>query len=213
MKLEIKQLENQLMNSNCFIIVDNGTKSCVIIDPASEKAEKEIEYIHQNSLRLDYIILTHTHADHCWGVNVLKQVFHEANLVYHDDEFQKREIMLFFRMWHEDENYSFDLNPADILLKDNQIIDWCGHNIRFVWTPGHSEGSLCIDIEGQLFTGDTIMPFPPYFNGRGSDKEEWKKSIIMIESLYGPDTMIYPGHGDMLTMGEWLANDDYTRCK
>lgn len=44
MTLEVKQLENQLMKSNCYIVVDWPSKTCVVIDPASEKSEREIFY-------------------------------------------------------------------------------------------------------------------------------------------------------------------------
>lgn len=211
--IEVIQLKNQLMESNCFIVVDRKSESCIVIDPATEIPEKEFCFIDENGLHLDYIIVSHTHADHCWGANALKGRYQEAKLVYHDDKYQKREIMLFFRMWHEDVNYSFDLIPADILIEDNRTINWHGHEIRFVLTPGHSLGSMCIDIEGMLFTGDTIMPFPPYFNGRGSNKEEWVSSVKKIENKYNPETKIYPGHGNEMTLGEWMENENFTRCK
>lgn len=213
MNLKVIRLVNQLMNSNCFIIVDNDSNSCIIIDPASEDSKREIKFIEEHSLKLDYIILTHAHADHCWGANALKGRYQEAKLVYHDDKYQKREILLFFRMWHEDVNYSFDLLPADILIEDNCIINWHDHEIRFVLTPGHSLGSMCIDLEGMLFTGDTIMPFPPYFNGRGSNKEEWASSVKKLGNIYSPETKMYPGHGDVMTLGEWMENENFTRCK
>lgn len=78
-------------------------------------------------------------------------------------------------------------------------------HIKFLLTPGHSYGSMCIDIDGLLFTGDTIMPFKPYFNGRDSNEEDWKKSISLVESQYTDATLVYPGHGDVLTLGEWKA--------
>lgn len=213
MNLEIIRLENQLMSSNCFIVVDNLSKSCIIIDPASEKSEREIKYIEEKSLHLDYIILTHAHADHCWGVNILKKKYPDMRLVFCDDKYQKREIMLFFRMWHEDEFYNYDLLPADIIIVNNTEWSWHGYIIKFVQTPGHSLGSMCIDIDGNLFTGDTMMPFPPYFNGRGSNKEEWAGSVKMIGAMYSPETKIYPGHGEEMILGEWIGNENYTRYK
>lgn len=213
MELEIIRLENQLMEANCFIVVDKLSKSCIIIDPASEKAEREVTFIKDNHLQLDYILITHTHADHCWGVNILKEKFPQMKLLYHEDKYMNREIMLFFRMWHEDVNYIYDLAPADILVHDGDILSWHGHVIKFILTPGHSMGSICIDLDGILFTGDTIMPYPPYFNGRGSDKNEWVASVKKIEKIYNPETMIYPGHGEVVSLGEWRANEEWIKTK
>ena len=100
--------------------------------------------------------------------------------------------------------------PADIIIKtDKDTLNWNGIDIHFIMTPGHSYGSMCIDIDGMLFTGDTIMPFPPYFNGRDSNEDDWKHSIAMIESKFPDDTMIYPGHGGILTLGEWKGVESH----
>ena len=213
MEIEVIQLENQLMKSNCFILADKSAGACVIIDPASEKAEREIDYIEKNILHLDYIILTHIHADHCWGVNTLRRQYPEVKVIAADDKYSKREIMLFFRMWHEDLNYTYKMEPAEIQINEDGKMDWVGHEIKFVLTPGHSLGSMCLDVDGMLFTGDTLMPFPPYFNGRGSNKSEWKGSVAKICNLYNPETKIYPGHGEVLTLGEWKENKKYSNCK
>lgn len=215
MDLKIIRLENQLMNSNCFILVDEKSKSCIIIDPASEKSEKEIQYIEGNSLILEYIMVTHAHADHCWGVNTLREHYPSSKIVYSHACYKhmKRSIFLFFKMWHEDENYNYLLMPADIEIEKDSEWCWHGHEIKFVLTPGHSFGSMCIDVDGKLFTGDTLMPYPPYFNGRGSNVSEWDISVKKITNMYDSETEIYPGHGEVLTIGEWKANKEYSEHK
>ena len=92
--MEIVQFENQLAKSNCFIIVDWNSRSCVIIDPASRDSEKEIAFIEEHALSLDYIILTHAHADHCWGVNSLRDAYPNLKLIYAEacNQKMKREI-------------------------------------------------------------------------------------------------------------------------
>lgn len=213
--MEIVQLENQLAKSNCFIIVDWDSKACIIIDPASRDSEKEIEFIERHSLTLDYIFMTHGHADHCWGVNSLRNAYSNVQLVCSEACHQKmkKEVNLFFRLYIDDPEYKYEVAPADMQIeKDNELLDWHGNEIHFVLTPGHSPDSLCIDIDGKLFTGDTIMPYPPYFNGRGSSKEEWTKSVQRIEEMYEPNTEIYPGHGDVITLGEW-TNSEYSKTK
>lgn len=211
--IEIIQLKNQLAGSNCFILENEVTKSCIIIDPASELAEREISYIKVNRLRLDYVILTHAHADHSWGVNKLKTQYPDMKLVYHEDKFAQRDIMLYFKLYHEDPNYIYELVPADIYLVDGQIIDWNGHQIKFIDTPGHSVGSVCFTIDGVLFTGDTIMPYPPFFNGRGCNKGVWAESVKMIMEKFDSKTKIYPGHGEVVTLEEWAANDEWSKTK
>ena len=213
--MEIIRLENQLAKSNCFIIVDWILKTCVIIDPASKDSEKEISFIEEHSLKLDYIILTHGHADHCWGVNALREAYPDLKLIFSEacNQKMKKEIKLYFLLYSEDPNYTYEVAPAEIQIKEREeTLDWHGHKIRFIQTPGHSPGSMCFEINNNLFTGDTIMPYPPYFNGRGSSKEEWEKSVKMIEEMYSPDTDIYPGHGKVIKLGEW-SKSEFSKTK
>lgn len=213
MKLEIIRLENQLMSSNTYIIVDDNSKSCIIIDPGDRKAERVRKYIIERSVEVDHIILTHTHPDHCMGTNTLKRIYPNVPVVYHDDKFKEREFKLFFRLLQDVDESSFNLVPSDIDLQDDTIINWHGHIIKLIMTPGHSAGSICIDIDNALFTGDTMIPFPPFFNGRGSDKEEWMNSINKIFKRYDGGTIIYPGHGEALTIDAWIANNAYSKYK
>lgn len=214
--MDIVKFDNQLAGSNCFMIIDDESKSCIIIDPASEMSEKEITYIGKNALTLDYIILTHGHADHCWGVNSLRKAYPRLKLIYAEacKLKMKREIRLFFQLYSPIPCYQYEMEPAEIQIKDSkEIIDWHHHQVEFLLTPGHSPGSMCINIDGSLFTGDTMMPFPPYFNGRGSSKEDWERSVKSIMDRFYPDTKIYPGHGDVITLEEWKNNKEYSNYK
>ena len=75
--------------------------------------------------------------------------------------------------------------------------------MTIVFTPGHSFGSICIDIDGNLFTEDTIMPFKPYFNGRDSNQDDWDLSIRKIKDTYSLKTFIYPGHGEAFELEKY----------
>ncbi len=204
--LKVERFINELMTSNCYIVADKTSKHCICIDPASEKSLREIEYIEKNGFTLDYIILTHEHTDHNWGVNSLREYFLYSKLVCSElcNKYVKKTNRAYFLFYYDDPDYRYEIAPADILISNQEdSISWTGHDIRFILTPGHSYGSMCIDIDGMLFTGDTIMPFKPYFNGRDSNEDDWKMSIERINAIYKEDCLIYPGHGDSLTKGSW----------
>lgn len=205
--IKIQRFINQLMSSNCFIVYDDETMRAVVIDPGSEKSENELSFIEDNQLDVDYIILTHEHTDHNWGVNALKVAYPDLKLVCSElcDKLVKKTNRIFFSFYNDDPDYVYTIAPADVLIKsDADNLPWNGKNIRFVMTPGHSKASMCIDIDGVLFTGDTIMPYPRYVNKKDGNEVDWKRSVDLIKRRYSKDTNIYPGHGDSLTLGEWI---------
>lgn len=208
--LKVERFINELMTSNCYVVYDEDTKRCLVIDPASEKSLREIQFIEEKEFVLDYVILTHEHTDHNWGVNSLREHSHQCKLVCSVlcNKYVKKTNRAYFLFYYDDPDYRYEIAPADILVKEDSCLDWNGHQIHLVMTPGHSYGSMCIDVEGMLFTGDTIMPFKPYFNGRDSNEEDWKKSIKKIVNKYNDETQIYPGHGEILSILEWKNNYD-----
>ena len=206
--LKIERFVNELMTSNCYVAYDEDTKRCLVIDPGSEKSLREIEFIEKNNLTLDYIIITHEHTDHNWGVNALREHFKESKLLCSEEcgKHVKKANRAYFLLYYDNPNYRYEIAPADKFVSDGECMEWSGHQIKFVFTPGHSYGSVCIDIDRCLFTGDTIMPYKPYFNGRDSNEEDWNVSIGKLNQRYGSDTLIYPGHGDILDFENWNKN-------
>ncbi len=203
----IERYVNELMTSNCYIVVDEVSKSCMVIDPGSEKSLREIAYINSQGLKPDFIIITHEHTDHNWGVNALREAFPNIKLVCSDEcgKHIAKANKAYFLFYYDDPSYTYEVEPADILVKGQvSHLDWKGHEVEFFFTPGHSFGAMCAKIENMLFTGDTIMPYKPYFNGRDSNEDDWKQSIEMIEKIVPLETVIYPGHGDPLTYNEWI---------
>lgn len=206
MMLQVQRFINELMTSNCYVVYDEDTKRCLVIDPASEKSLHEIQFIEEKGLALDYIILTHEHTDHNWGVNSLREHFPDVKLVCSElcNKYVKKTNRAYFLFYYDDPDYRYEIAPADVLIKEDGYLNWTGYQIHFVMTPGHSYGSMCIDVDGKLFTGDTIMPYKPYFNGRDSNEDDWKESVGLVKSIYSYHTLIYPGHGEKLSLGEWI---------
>ena len=206
--IKVQRFINQLLSSNCFIVYDDETKLSLVIDPGSEKSENEIAFVEKNQLNVDYIILTHEHTDHNWGVNSIKEKYSDCKLVCSElsEKMIKKANRIFFTFYYDRPDYIYTIDSADITIKGNEdVLKWDGVDIHFIMTPGHSKASMCIDIEGFLFTGDTIMPYPRYLHKKDGNEDAWIKSIRLIESLYKEETILYPGHGSLLTLGDWLA--------
>lgn len=204
----IQRFVNELMTSNCYLIYDKKLSNCcIIIDPGSRDSLQEIKFCEVNDLCPQSIILTHEHTDHNWGVNSLREHFPDVQLVCSDvcEKYIASANRAYFLFYYDDPDYAYNIAPADILVHGSMdTLSWNHKDVKFVMTPGHSYGSICIEIDTNLFTGDTIIPYPPYFNGRDSNRNDWEKSIDLICSLYDMNICIQPGHGEGLSLGEWI---------
>lgn len=204
--LKVERFVNELMTSNCYVVYDEDTKRCLVIDPGSEKSLREIDFIEAHQLQLDYIIISHEHTDHNWGLNSLREKYPQSKMVCSEvcNKTVKKTNRVYFLFYYDDPDYRYEIAPADVLVhKQEESMQWGDNVIGFVLTPGHSKGGMCINIENMLFTGDTIMPYKPYFNGRDSNEDDWNDSISKIKELFPDYTVIYPGHGETFPLGEW----------
>lgn len=194
------------MSSNCYIVVDEASKHCICIDPASEKSLQEIAYIEEKGLTLDYILLTHEHTDHTWGVNALIAHYRAVKVICSEVCKQNlaKEFQAYFLLYYDNPDYHYTVCKVDMTTEElgNKLV-WEGHTVDFVYTPGHSMGSICILIDGMLFTGDTIMLSKPYINKRNGSKEKFKESVSMVLETFPVNTVIYPGHSEPFQLKDY----------
>ena len=189
--LNIKVVPAGIYDANCYILVDEETKDCAIIDIGgdSQKIESAIESMHGNP---KYILLTHGHFDHVGGVEEISSKYNIPFYISKTDE----EYM-------EKDNSVFGTLPkASGYLKEGDIIKLGDNKIKVIETPGHTKGGLCFLTGKKLFTGDTL------FQGSigrtdfiGGDMTEIISSIKNKLLPLGDDIEVYPGHGPSSSIG------------
>ena len=197
--LIIKKLLNFPINSNCFII-SSRNEDCILVDPACGKGEIFDEYFEQNKVKPEYIILTHEHFDHISSVEHIRMNYNSkviaSSICSQNIVNKKRNLSIFY------DQVGFECKPADIIIDRTGItFNWNKFDMLFHLTPGHSKGGLCFSIGNNLFTGDTIMKAcNPVVKLPGGNLGELQTSIANLMSVYGPDTKVYPGHGDIFRL-------------
>ncbi|MDO8670414.1 MAG: MBL fold metallo-hydrolase, partial [Dehalococcoidia bacterium] len=91
---------------------------------------------------------------------------------------------------------------VDVNLKDGVEINFGSHTVKVVHAPGHTAGSICLLAGQHLIAGDTVFPGGP---GKTATPSAFAQILSSItERIYTlPDsTIIYPGHGDSITVGD-----------
>lgn len=205
--IKVQKFENELLSSMCYVVYNDTSKCCFVIDPGSQDSKEEISFIEGEGLLLEYIIITHEHTDHCIGVNALRKFYPRSKVVISEGARNsiRKANRIFFQFYFDSvENLDVIIPSPDIIISSSDdIIKWDSYTVQFHITPGHSIGSMCILLDKMLFTGDTILQYPPVFCGMGCNKLDWENSVQEVVSLFKEDVMVYPGHGEPFLLKDY----------
>ena len=171
---------------NCYVVHQEASNRCVVIDP-SYSPQRILAYLQQNNLQLDAILLTHGHFDHVGGVRELAA--DTDCLVYLNTAEELLPPQITAGQLFYTNNY-----PA------NGQLQIAGMNFLVLHTPGHTPGSVCLLVEDAMFSGDTLFAgscgrtdFP------GGDWGTIVNSLHRLRDLPG-DYRIFPGHAQSTTL-------------
>ena len=198
------------MFANCYLLIDEKTGEAAIVDPAWYVDEFN-DILEKSNAKLKYIMLTHGHFDHIFGVHGLKEAT-GAKVVIH---FKDAEHLTDPRKSLAEGNMPEPQIPvsADVLLKEGDVITLGDEEIKVMSTPGHTMGSVCYIIESEktIISGDTLFcmtagrtDFPD-----GSD-ELMIKSLKRLIALEG-DYRVLPGHNRETTLESERKRNWYIR--
>lgn len=189
--MNIKRIVVGVYAVNCYIVY-NDNKKGFIIDPGGD-SDDIIKFVEGENIKLEFILLTHGHADHIGAVNIIKEKY---NLPIYasikEKDLLNNSIM----------NLSKSIPPykgieliADRWLYDEELIDFYGDKIYIMETPGHTIGSVCILVGDAMFSGDTLFRLSI---GRSDlPTSSFDEIINSIKKLYNlkKDYRVLPGHG------------------
>jgi glyoxylase-like metal-dependent hydrolase (beta-lactamase superfamily II) len=200
-----------MLACNCSILGDEETGEAVVIDPGDE-IERVQEVLRRRRLSVRYIVATHAHIDHVGGIEALKKATGAAVLMNEGDLPLYQNLAL-------QAAWLGVLPPAavevDQFLKDGDNLKWGSHALEVMHTPGHSPGSLCLHLAGELqtiFSGDTLFQASI---GRtdlwGGSFDQILRSIKTALLPFPDETRVCPGHGPATTIGDERESNPFLR--
>lgn len=199
--MNVRNMPSGMLMVNTYLVIDENTKKGFIVDPGGFD-KKLCSVVEQSGISLEYIILTHGHVDHIGGVEDYRKKFPQIKVIA-----AKAELEM---LKNPDFNMSnmMGMSPVslvpDITVVEGDCISVGDIDIRFVMTPGHSPGGMCIiiDKEKVVFSGDTLFAqsigrtdFP------GCSFEKLINSIKERLFVLDDDTVVYPGHMNSTSIG------------
>ncbi|MGA2626754.1 MAG: MBL fold metallo-hydrolase [Candidatus Bathyarchaeia archaeon] len=166
-----KQVPVGTFQNFAYIIGDDKTKLCAIVDPAWE-VDKLLGQCRELGMNVSYVINTHSHHDHVEGNDaVVKRS--GAKIIAHEKSPLRK----------------------DIPVKDGDSISIGSLKIKVIHTPGHCPDHICLLVDGNLLTGDTL-----FVGECGRTDLEGGSASEMYDSLFNKlivlddSIKVHPGH-------------------
>lgn len=186
------------LRTNCYII--ESRQHVLIVDPGDEP-ERILRFINDVKASPTGIVATHTHFDHVLGVDEIRRAVKVPFLIHAEDLSLLKSMQSSVRQF-----MGFEVPPppkVDRYVRDREVLKVGDETVTVLHTPGHSPGSISLQGDGFVLTGDAL------FNqsiGRtdlpGGDLKTLLRSIREKLFMLDDETVVYPGHGPDTSIGD-----------
>ena len=201
--LLIQTIESMPFAENTYVVRLEGRDDALVIDPGLEP-ELILDYLREEGLTPAAILNTHGHADHIGGNHDLKGAFPHAPLIIGVNEAPL--------LADAEANLSAPFGapvvspPADRLVREGDVVEAAGIALEVIDVPGHSPGHVVYLYRATppvLFGGDVLFRGSiGRFDFPSSNGQLLLRGIRDKLFRLSPDTLVYPGHGPVTTVGE-----------
>ena len=193
---------------NSYLFRRDGSDAALIVDPGDE-APKLLAAIESLGVRLEGILLTHTHFDHVGAVAPVARATGAEVWVPEIEKGVLADINSFVP-WPE--FGPFEDWDAEHTLAGGEKLELAGFEIDVLFTPGHSPGHVTFSLpdEAAVFSGDVLFQGSV---GRvdlpGGDWDTLLGSLRTLVDTLPAETTVYPGHMGVTTLGAERASNPF----
>ena len=211
--MNIKSFTFNMFGVNTYLIWDDASREVAIIDPGMiTPAEQYLidSFIQENNLIPKYLINTHFHIDHTFGIDHIKTKYNLQVMGNVEDEFLSENIDSQARLFgiptiSQSIKIERPINDGDTIIIGKELI-------KFIHVPGHSPGSIVIyaPLSGFIISGDVL--FKNSIGRTDLAKGNYQQLIsgITKKLLSLPkETIVYPGHGLSTTIDNEIQYNPY----
>ncbi len=199
-----------MLGCNCSVIGDEMSREAIVIDPGDD-VSKIVNILEQHRLTVKTIVITHAHIDHIGGAEKLRALtgapvyMHEADKML-SDQLEVQAAWL---------GMEAPKDPGiDQAAHEGDIIRAGSIEAHVLHTPGHTPGSisLYLPLECRVIAGDTL------FQGSigrtdlpGGDTAQISRSIRGKLYTLPEETIVFPGHGGITSIGKEKKHNPFVR--
>ncbi|MDX6649399.1 MAG: hydroxyacylglutathione hydrolase [Solirubrobacteraceae bacterium] len=188
------------VQENCFLFRRDGSQQALLVDPGDE-AERILGAVDELGVKVEAILLTHTHFDHVGAVAPVARAT-QAPVYCPQLEVPILASIMDYVPWPG--FGPFESYDADETVEGGETLHLAGMDIDVHFVPGHSPGHVAYSIadEHALFSGDVL--FQGSVGRTDLPGGDWPTLAASIAKLLGalpPETDVFPGHMGLTTLG------------
>ena len=204
--LRVEQLPLGPIGTNCYVVrAELGAAEAVVVDPSGDATELRLTLARLGT-KCSAILVTHGHFDHLLGVADLAE---GTGAPVHMPE-GERMLLETPDARHTPPGIAVRAYTPDVLLAGGETVDVAGIGFEVLAVPGHSPAHVAYHADGCLFSGDVL--FAGSVGRTDLPGADWDTLLASIRSLVDTlpaDTVVYPGHGPITTLGDELAGNPF----
>ena len=183
-----------IMTNSYLISADPNT--CFVLDPADGPTLlQRLQTLNRKPIA---ILLTHGHWDHITGINLILEQFPALPVFIHQED----QPFLFDSTLNGSVNFyaPYQLDHTIVIKPWDELSSYADESWRVIETPGHTNGSITIQIQNHLFTGDFLFQETigrtDFQFGSAKIMHTTLKKFITSYKNSNENYIIHPGHGE-----------------
>ena len=207
-KLKAKVFVFSPFQENTYILFDDSKKA-VVIDPGMENPDEEkrfSDFLIDNGLTLEKVLLTHAHIDHIFGLNYVVDKYNVPVVMHRDSVAVLNGVPEYAKV------YGFDIQISDYKLEEVDEGDEIDFGLKVLHIPGHVPGHLVFyhSQQAEAWVGDVLF----YMSIGRTDLPGGNHHLLISgikEKLFNlpDDVKIYSGHGPATSIGFEKAHNPF----
>ena len=165
------------MENYIYLIHDHASNRAAVVDPAWD-IPTVIDRATALGVTISDVLITHSHDDHINGLSELRRHYPlQVHISAVEADF-----------WPD--------TPADAVRhQDGDCLSIGSTEVTWMLTPGHTPGSACLYVGGQLIAGDTLFIFGcGRCDLQGGDPQQMYQSLCSLKTRIPENTIVLPGH-------------------
>ena len=162
---QVKAFFDSATSTVTYVVHDGPGTACAIVDPVLDydpksgrtrtvSADKVVDFVTANGLRVEWILETHAHADHLTAAPYLKRKLRGKIAIGH----RIATVQSVFKgVFNLEAGFRTDGSQFDVLFEDGQTFSIGRLTAQVMAVPGHTPACVAYRVGDAVFVGDTMF--------------------------------------------------------